>query len=134
VSRVAELEGGHDLGQPTQQRWIRSNQPRRTRKKLTSALALICSDLVAARHWVLSTLMDLAIDDESHARLRDTLLVYLTTGSYLITAERMAVHKNTAQYRVGRAVEALGTPIGDRRADVELALRACHHLGRTVLR
>jgi DNA-binding PucR family transcriptional regulator len=98
------------------------------------ALALICSDVVAARHWVLATLNDLAIDDDSHARLRETLLVYLTTGSYTVAAERMVLHKNTAQYRVAKAEEALGAPIGERRADVELALRACHHLGRAVLR
>jgi DNA-binding PucR family transcriptional regulator len=98
------------------------------------ALALICSDVDAARHWVLATLNDLAIDDEPHARLRETLLMYLTTGSYTVTAQRMVLHKNTAQYRVGKAEEALGAPIGERRADVELALRACHHLGRAVLR
>jgi hypothetical protein len=46
----------------------------------------------------------------------------------------MVLHKNTAQYRVGKAEEALGAPIGERRADLELALRACHYLGRPVLR
>ena len=101
---------------------------------LLGALALICSDHDAARLWVVATLKDLAIDDESHARLRETLLVYLTTGSYTVTAERMMLHKNTAQYRVGKAEEALGAPVGERRADVELALRACHYLGRAVLR
>jgi DNA-binding PucR family transcriptional regulator len=98
------------------------------------ALALICSDRDTARSWVLATLNDLAIDDEPHARLRETLQLYLTTGSYTVTAERMLLHKNTVQYRVGKAEHALGAPIGERRADVELALRACHHLGRTVLR
>lgn len=97
-------------------------------------LALICSDLHTARSWVRATLNDLGIDDEPHARLRETLLTYLTTGSYTITAERMLLHKNTAQYRVGKAEEALRTPIGERRADIELALRACHYLGRAVLR
>jgi hypothetical protein len=98
------------------------------------ALALICADRDAARRWVTATLNDLAIDDEPHARLRQTLLTYLTTGSYTATAERMVLHKNTAQYRVAKAEEALGAPIGERRADVELALRACHYLGRPVLR
>jgi DNA-binding PucR family transcriptional regulator len=98
------------------------------------ALALICSDPDAARSWVQATLSDLAIDDEPHARLRETLLVYLTTGSYTATAVRMTLHKNTALYRVGKAEQALDAPIGERRADLELALRACHHLGRTVLR
>jgi DNA-binding PucR family transcriptional regulator len=98
------------------------------------ALALICADRDAARRWVAATLNDLAIDDEPHARLRETLLTYLTTGSYTATAERMVLHKNTAQYRVARAEEALGAPLGERRADIELALRACRYLGRAVLR
>ncbi|HZC51993.1 MAG TPA: helix-turn-helix domain-containing protein [Mycobacterium sp.] len=98
------------------------------------ALALIWADRDAARCWVLATLNDLAIDDEPHARLRETLLTYLSTGSYTATAERMTMHKNTVQYRVGKAEEALGQPIGERRADLELALRACHYLGRAVLR
>ncbi|MCU1658662.1 MAG: hypothetical protein JWO57_3318 [Pseudonocardiales bacterium] len=98
------------------------------------ALALICADRDAARRWVTATLNDLAIDDEPNARLRETLLTYLTTGSYTVTAKRMMLHKNTAQYRVGKAEEALGAPIDERRADVELALRACRYLGRLVLR
>lgn len=98
------------------------------------ALALICVDRDAARRWVTSTLNDLAIDDQPHARLRETLLMYLRTGSYTVTAERMMLHKNTAQYRVGKAEDAIGVPVGECRADVELALRACHHLGRAVLR
>jgi hypothetical protein len=98
------------------------------------ALALICADRDAARRWVTATLNDLAIDDEPNARLRETLLTYLTTGSYTVTAKRMMLHKNTAQYRVGKAEEALGAPIGERRADVELALRACRYLGTLVLR
>jgi sugar diacid utilization regulator len=56
------------------------------------ALALICSDRDTARSWVLATLNDLAIDDEPHARLRETLQLYLTTGSYTVTAERMLLH------------------------------------------
>jgi DNA-binding PucR family transcriptional regulator len=98
------------------------------------ALALICADQDAARPWVTATLNDLAIDDEPHARLRETLLMYLRTGSYTVTAERMVLHKNTVQYRVGKAAEALGAPIGERGAEVELALRACRYLGRAVLR
>ena len=46
----------------------------------------------------------------------------------------MVLHKNSVQYRIRKAEEALGAPIEDRRADLELALRACHYLGRTVLR
>ena len=43
------------------------------------------------------TLADLAFDDESHARLRNTLQVFLRAGTYTATAERLALHK-TASY------------------------------------
>jgi DNA-binding PucR family transcriptional regulator len=97
-------------------------------------VALICADLPAARRWVWATLAELAIDDEQHARLRDTLQVFLSTGSYTATAERMMLHKNSVLYRIRKAEESLAAPIEDRRADLELALRACHYLGRAVLR
>jgi DNA-binding PucR family transcriptional regulator len=98
------------------------------------AVALICADVPAARSWVRAILGELTIDDEQHARLRDTLQVYLSTGSYAATAERMTLHKNSVQYRVRKAEQALGAPIEDRRADLELALRACQYLGQAVLR
>jgi hypothetical protein len=86
------------------------------------------------RAWVLSTLGGLATDDEHHARLRDTLLVFLQLGgSYKATAERLTVHKNTVQYRLRRAEESLGRPVGENQHDVELALRAGHWLGSAVL-
>jgi DNA-binding PucR family transcriptional regulator len=98
------------------------------------SVALICTDVPTARSWVWATLSGLALDDEPHARLRETLRVFLSTGSYTITAERMVLHKNSVQYRIRKAEEALGAPIEDRRADLELALRACHYLGQAVLR
>ena len=97
-------------------------------------VALICADVPAARRWVWATLGDMALDDEPHGRLRDTLQVFLSTGSYTATADRMVLHKNSVQYRIRKAEEALGAPIEDRRADLELALRTCHYLGETVLR
>jgi DNA-binding PucR family transcriptional regulator len=87
------------------------------------------------RAWVVGTLGGLAADDEHHARLRETLLVFLDTGgSYKTTAERLVLHKNSVQYRIRRAEESLGRPVGDNRHDVELALRASHWLGSSVLR
>ena len=94
------------------------------------AIALICADVDAARSWVWGTLADLALDDESHARLRNTLQVFLRAGTYTATAERLALHKNSVQYRVRKAEEALGGRIDDRRADLELALRAANTLAR----
>jgi PucR C-terminal helix-turn-helix domain/GGDEF-like domain len=96
------------------------------------AMMLGSADLLRA--WVLTTLAGLAADDEHHARLRDTLLVFLQTGgSYKATAERLMLHKNTIQYRVRKAEESLGRPIGENRHDVELALRASHWLRSSVL-
>ena len=87
------------------------------------------------RAWVIGTLAGLAADDEQHARLRETLLVFLQAGgSYKATAERLVQHKNTVQYRIRKAQESLGRPVGDDRQDVELALQACHWLRAAVLR
>jgi DNA-binding PucR family transcriptional regulator len=83
---------------------------------------------------VLSTLAGLATDDEHHARLRDTLLVFLQAGgSYKATAEQLMLHKNTVQYRIRNAQESLGRAVGDNRHGVELALQASHWLGSAVL-
>jgi hypothetical protein len=97
------------------------------------ALMLGASGLLRA--WVLSTLADLATDDEHHARLRDTLLAFLRSGgSYKATAEQLMLHKNTVQYRIRKAEESLGRPVGNNRQNVELALQASHWLGSSVLR
>jgi DNA-binding PucR family transcriptional regulator len=77
----------------------------------------------------------LADDDDQHARLRDALRVFLQeNGSYKATAERLILHKNSVQYRVCKAEEALGHSVGDNRLSVELALLASQGLGPTVLR
>ena len=96
------------------------------------AMMLGSADLLRA--WVLATLGGLATDDEHQARLRDTLLVFLQSGgSYKTTAEQLTLHKNTVQYRIRKAEESLGRPAADNRHDVELALRASHWLGSSVL-
>jgi hypothetical protein len=96
------------------------------------AMMLGSSDLLRA--WVLSTLAGLAADDDHHARLRETLLVFLQSGgSYKTTAEKLMLHKNTVQYRIRKAEESLGQAVGGNRHDVELALRASHWLGASVL-
>ena len=56
-----------------------------------------------------------------------------TGGSYKATAERLVLHKNSVQYRIHKATESLGRPVGDNRHDVELALRASRWLGSSVL-
>ena len=96
------------------------------------AMMLGSADLLRA--WVLATLGGLATDDEHHARLRDTLLVFLQSGgSYKTTAEQMTLHKNTVQYRIRKAEESLGRPAAGNRHNVELALQASRWLGLAVL-
>ena len=97
-------------------------------------IAMMLGSAELLRAWVLSTLAGLAGDDEHHARLRETLLVFLQTGgSYKTTAEQLTLHKNTVQYRIRKAQESLGRPVGANRYEVELALRASRWLGSAVL-
>ncbi|MGN6521943.1 MAG: PucR family transcriptional regulator, partial [Actinomycetes bacterium] len=97
-------------------------------------VALMLADVDAARGWVGQVLGALVRDDDNHARLRDTLRVFLAAGaSYTATADRLTVHRNTVQYRVRKAEEAIGRPLHGRESDVELALRVCHCLGTSIL-
>jgi hypothetical protein len=97
-------------------------------------VAMMLGSAGLLRGWVLATLGGLATGDEQHARLRDTLLIFLDTGgSYKTTAERLVLHKNTVQYRIRKAEESLGRPVAGDGHDVELALQACRWLGSSVL-
>jgi hypothetical protein len=97
-------------------------------------LALMASSVELLRAWVHETLGPLATDDDHYARLRDTLRVFLQeNGSFEATAERLILHKNSVQYRVRKAEDALGHPVGERRLQVELALLASQWLGPAVL-
>jgi DNA-binding PucR family transcriptional regulator len=99
-----------------------------------SVAALLGSDLDAASAWIGDILGPLASHSESDERLRETLLVYLRTGSsYTAAAEELHMHFNSVKYRVQRAVERRGRPIADDRSDVEVALLLCHWFGAAVL-
>ena len=112
-----------------------SPAPRAITFSQVAPVAMMLTSKELLRPWVLATLAGLATDDEHHARLRETLLAFLRSGgSYKTTAERLTLHKNTVQYRVRKAEESLGRPVGDNRHDVELALEASHWLGSYVLR
>ena len=98
-------------------------------------LALMSGSIDLARVWVIETLGGLASDDGHGATLRDTLRVFLhENGSFKATAERLVLHKNTVQYRIRKAEESLGHPVGENRLNVELALLASQWLGAAVLR
>ncbi|THV14846.1 hypothetical protein E9934_08305 [Nocardioides caeni] len=99
------------------------------------AAAMLAGDLGATRRMVARTLGDLAHDTDAAARMRETLLAFVEDReSYVATAARLHLHKNTVKYRVDRAIEARGKPIGEERLDLELALVACRWLGPEVLR
>lgn len=101
---------------------------------LTTA-AMLGSSVDEAQHWVSEVLGDLAGDNENDARLRDTLRVFLGTGSsYKAAASALNLHSNSVKYRVGRAIARRGRTIGADRLDVELALLVCHWYGPPVLR
>ena len=128
---------GSPTGRPSPPRRSRSPRALPARAVAFSEVAPVAMMLGSPdllRAWVLATLAGLAADDEHQARLRETLLVFLQTGgSYKATAERLTLHKNTVQYRIRKAEESLGRPVGENRHDVELALRASHWLGSSVL-
>jgi len=98
-------------------------------------VALMLQSPELLRGWLQATLGDLATDDEHHARLRDTLRVFLQCGgSYKATAEQLMIHKNTVRYRIRKAEESLGRPVEENRLVVELALLTGQWLGPAVLR
>lgn len=98
------------------------------------AVALMCSNLDVTRTWVEDTLGALAADDKPHARLRETLRAFLSSGgSYTAAADQLNMHKNSVMYRLRKAEEELGHSLRDGRLQLELALDVCHWLGRAVL-
>jgi hypothetical protein len=99
-----------------------------------SVAALLGSDLGAASAWIGDILGPLASPSESDERLRETLLVYMRSGSsYTAAAEELHLHFNSVKYRVQRAIERRGRPIAGDRSDVEVALLLCHWFGTAVL-
>ncbi len=86
-----------------------SHAPRAVTFGEIAPVAMMLGSAELLRAWVLGTLAGLAADDEHHARLRETLLVFLQNGgSYKTTAEQLMLHKNTVQYRIRKAKESLG--------------------------
>jgi DNA-binding PucR family transcriptional regulator len=99
-----------------------------------SAAALLSDDLDESRQWVHEVLGPLSSDTDNDARMRETLRVFLRGGgSYKTAADQLHLHPNSIKYRVQRAIERRGRPIGDDRLDVEIALLICQWCGRAVL-
>lgn len=101
---------------------------------LAAAALLAAQDLSAARAWVAEVLGPLACATDADERLRETLRVFLHTGSSFKSAgEQLHVHVNTMKYRVHRAIERRGRPIAEDRLDVEIALLLCQWYGASML-
>ncbi|HWU23029.1 MAG TPA: helix-turn-helix domain-containing protein [Nocardioides sp.] len=74
--------------------------------------------------FVARILGDLAGEEESAQRIRETLDAYLASGGNVDESSRqLMVHRNTIRYRLGQAEELLGRPIGKISTEVSLALR-----------
>jgi DNA-binding PucR family transcriptional regulator len=72
----------------------------------------------------------LAAADNAAGRLRETVLVWLREGGNARrTAERLHTHRNTVLYRVQRAEQILGRPLGEDRLGLELALMIVQRIG-----
>jgi DNA-binding PucR family transcriptional regulator len=100
-----------------------------------SAAALLGENVQAARAWVGEVLGPLASATESDERLRETLRVFLQTGSsYKAAAAELHLHFNSVRYRVQRAEQRRGRPITTDRLDVEIALLLCNWFHTAVLR
>lgn len=70
--------------------------------------SLLRRDPLAAEQWVKDVLGALDGADPALVQLRETLRVFLTSGSsYVRTAERLMLHRNTVRYRVARALDRL---------------------------
>lgn len=97
-------------------------------------VAMLAQDIAATRRWVGDTLGSLADYSDSAEKTRETLRLYLRTGSYVETADQLGLHRNTVKYRVTKVVTERGRDLTSGRLDLDLALQVCHVLGDLVLR
>lgn len=96
--------------------------------------AMFAQDLDQSRDFIERTLGPLAADSDQAEHLRETLSEFLDAGgSYLVTSEKLHVHRNTVKYRVEKAYAMRGRAVADDRLDVEMALQACRWLRSAVL-
>lgn len=99
-----------------------------------AVISALARDIDSTRSWVSGVLGELAADTANNDRLRSTLQTFLRTGgSFAQSAELLNMHRNTVKYRVDKALALRGRPLGADRLDVEMALQACHFLGKAVL-
>jgi hypothetical protein len=97
-------------------------------------VSLLAGDVPRARGFVIGQLGALAFDTEPAARVRDTVLAFLTAGgSATRVAKEMYLHQNTITYRVKKAEEILGRKVTERPVELMCALTLAATLGPAVL-
>lgn len=96
-------------------------------------IAAMCSiDPDRYRDFVQTELGDLAANDRSTRRLRDTLgAFYAANSNYRATGANLGIHHNTVRYRIDQAIRLLGHGVEERRLAVELALHLAEVLEHT---
>ena len=91
--------------------------------------ALAGTDRDAARAFVTRELHGLEGTDRRSERLRQTLAGYFRCGqNAAAAAAALGVHQQTVGHRLRTIEERLGRPVGDRRAELEVALRLREYL------
>jgi hypothetical protein len=105
-----------------------------TSYRTVEVVSLLATDLDRARRFVRNELGPLADQSETAARMRSTLLGFLSHGgSHVRAAQALHMHQNTVYNRVRRAEELLGGPVTDRRVELQTALMLAETLGDEVL-
>ena len=84
---------------------------------------MLLGDEGRARRFLADELGQLAAPDAGAARLRETLLAWLATGSHVSAAAMLGVHENTVRNRIRAAEALLGAPLLGRRTELQVALR-----------
>jgi hypothetical protein len=98
----------------------------------TRTLSLATADAEQAQWYCEDVLSRLLTDDDRARELRETLRAYLhCERSPQAAAERLHIARNTVTYRVHRAEELLGHPIGDP-MELLLALEITHARDNTT--
>jgi DNA-binding PucR family transcriptional regulator len=125
--RIGGFRRSHDeavLARRVHQLRRQERQPTCVRFSDVALEVMLTHSREEARRFVAQQLGDLAGEDKSVARLRDTLRVFLEeNGSFQNAAARLGVHKNTVAYRIRRAEELLGHGVKERQLELQTALR-----------
>lgn len=103
--------------------WGPSASPRVLGHPDVSLEILLMADPSTARAFVRAELGNLAGDDDLAGRLRETVEASYRWGSHVSTASHLHLHEHTVRNRLHKAAELLGRPLGERRTELQVALR-----------